>query len=414
VIRREPTRIAMPRFLRCLLPAVLAMALVWAWMALTVRYSYHGNWTGLFCSGDRLPPTPALAHEHILLFPNSVGYDGQAYHYMAHDPFFQKGFAPFLDMPRVRYRRPLLSLLAWTASAGNDARIDASLIGVVIAFCGLGVYWLARVAVLFGFSNWIGLLFLLAPSVLVSIDRILTDGALAAFCVGFFLYWRERNYRALWWICLLAALTRETGAALAGAMALYFVFRAFRTRASNADSDSRLPRTRALGLALLFTLSLLPALGWDWYAASHTAPEHFDWLGPIPFAGFASRLVHPLRYALPPWIERTCIALDYAGLAGILIALWRVMQKVSASLADPPAFVLYLFALLTVFLWSPDAWAEVYAFGRTLAPLLIFVALDGFESPPLRAMTPGLLSVPRIGVQWGSQLLSVARGLTGW
>jgi hypothetical protein len=56
--------------LRALLPAFAAIFLVWTWQALTVRYSYGGNWTGLFCTGAVFPYPPALAKENIYTFPN--------------------------------------------------------------------------------------------------------------------------------------------------------------------------------------------------------------------------------------------------------------------------------------------------------------------------------------------------------
>ncbi len=395
------------------------MGLVWAWMGLTVGYNYSGNWTGLFCSGELLPPPAGLAHENIVLFPNSVGYDGQAYHYLAHDPFFKRGYAASMDMPRVRTRRPLISLLAWAVSFGDDSRIDASLIGVVIAFTGLGVYWLARLALTYGFSSWFGLAFLLTPPVLVSIDRILTDGALAAFCIGFVLYWRERNFPALWVLCVLAALTRETGAALAGAMCFFFILRRFAPTFTTplptelaGDSGSG-QRKDDWKLGVLFAAALLPTMLWAWFCARHTPPDASGWIGPIPFQGLITRLVTPLHYKVPGWIESILITLDYAGLLGIVLALWAIARKAVARIADPPAIALYLYALLAIFLKSYDAWAEVYAFGRTLGPILILLALDGFQRRSIRPAASAGLMLPRIFLQYAPQLLGVARGLAG-
>ncbi|HEV8146815.1 MAG TPA: hypothetical protein VGP79_10555 [Bryobacteraceae bacterium] len=91
----------------------MVAALVLTWQALTVRYSYGGNWSGLFCTGSRMPFPSELAHENIYVFPNSSGYDGQAYHYVAHDPWFQRGLANYIDAPRLRTRRILVPALAW-------------------------------------------------------------------------------------------------------------------------------------------------------------------------------------------------------------------------------------------------------------------------------------------------------------
>src|SRR5438105_15265906 len=84
--------------------ALLAALLAFCWQALTVHYNYGGNWTGLFCTGARfIAPPAALDSEHIYRFRNADGYDGQMYHYMAHDPFLTRGFQSAMDSPRVRY-----------------------------------------------------------------------------------------------------------------------------------------------------------------------------------------------------------------------------------------------------------------------------------------------------------------------
>ncbi len=421
-------------FVRCLLPALVAIGLVSGWLLLTVRYSYQRNWTALFCTGERLPPPAALSHENIAIFRNSSGYDGQAYHYIAHDPFFEKALAKSIDAPRLRYRRALVSLVAWAASFGDDSRIDATLIGVVVAFTGLGVYWLARLALLLGLSPWTGLFFLLAPSVIVSIDRILTDGALAAFCVGFVLYWREKRWIALWIVCALAALTRETGAALAAAVALSLLTSlssrfsvkpapqsgtALDATAINAmensggDAAPSAGGLRPLSLAAVFTLAVLPALGWALFCARHTEPENFDWLGVYPFEGLIWRLITPSTYALGKWIAIAAQVFDFVGAIGIVFALHSIWKKASAQATDPPAIALYLYAVLTIFLRNHDAWGDVYAFGRTLSPMLVLLALDGLSRTPLRASLPALLMLPRIGLQLGRQIINVAQGLAG-
>ena len=87
--------------LRCLALALVCTAGLWVWQALTVRFSYGGNWTALYCTGALFQHAPpALDSENIYLFPNSTGYDGQIYHYMAHDPFFRRGFSSSMNAPR--------------------------------------------------------------------------------------------------------------------------------------------------------------------------------------------------------------------------------------------------------------------------------------------------------------------------
>src|SRR5207249_4030061 len=62
-----------------LLVAALCVLAVFGWQALVVHYDYGGNWTGLYCIGDRFARPPQL-HEPLWLFSSSYGYDGQWYH----------------------------------------------------------------------------------------------------------------------------------------------------------------------------------------------------------------------------------------------------------------------------------------------------------------------------------------------
>src|SRR5579863_5194379 len=79
---------------------LVCAALVFCWQWLTVHSNYQGSWTALFCTGAELHQPPELAGEHIYLFADSQGYDGQMYHFVAHDPFFVRGFDAYLDAPR--------------------------------------------------------------------------------------------------------------------------------------------------------------------------------------------------------------------------------------------------------------------------------------------------------------------------
>jgi hypothetical protein len=386
--------------LRCALPALAAVALVWTWEALTVHYTYGGKWSGLFCIGDH-PRIPApVAAENDYVFRDSWGYDGQFYHLMAHDPWFQRGYAvQYIDAPRLRVRRILISALAWFAAFGRDAWIDRALIGVVLAFIGLGVYWTARLAQFFGRSAWWALGFVLLSPVLTSIDRTLTDATLAALTVGFVYYARRSAWAGLWLVCTLAALTRETGVGLAAAAVLSLAIR------------------RELRLALAFTASLAPALGWYWFCALHTPPfnEPMEY---IPFGGILHRLVVLSEYNGIRWVALTVAVLDHLALVGVLLALWAAWRRMRARDTGLIAMAMYAYVGVAALLPYPGAWTDGYAFGRSLGPLFILAAADVFESrttgDAVRQILPAALEVPRTALQWSMQILAVLRGLTGF
>jgi hypothetical protein len=168
---------------------MVCTALLAGWQGLTVHYHFGGNWTALFYTGQNFKGVPpALQPEGIYVFKDSLGYDGQFYHYLAHDPLLRRNYTTFMDDPRYRSGRILVPGLAFLLAGGRDERIDAAYIAVVWMFVALGAYWLGRLAVLYAYPAWFGPGFALVPAVLVSIDRLTVDVALAACAVGFVLY----------------------------------------------------------------------------------------------------------------------------------------------------------------------------------------------------------------------------------
>jgi hypothetical protein len=383
-----------PSRARCAVFALVCAACLFLWQALTVRYTYAGNWTGLFCTGALYgQPRPPLPSENLYIFPNSAGYDGQSYHYVAHDPFFRRGFARNIDAPRLRYSRILVPGLAWLLAGGNDRAVDAAYMGVVLGFVLLGAYWLGRLGVLLGYRPWVGLAFALVPAVLVSIDRLTVDVALAACCAGFALYTREWSPWKLYAVLAAAALTRETGLLLIVACVIWLLVE------------------RRVREALLFATATLPAACWYVFVNLHTAPAAFQYLTPIPFLGLLGRILQPSAIAASPGILMLAYALDLLALAGVVVALvWALGKGLRRAVGAVP-IAIYLFALLAMVLAPGDAWSDVASFGRTLTPLLLLCALDGL-SERRRWPTFAMLAVdPRIGLLMGGQILNVLRGV---
>jgi hypothetical protein len=379
---------------RCALFALGCALTLFLWQALTVRYTYSGNWTGLFCTGSLYAsPPPALAPEHLYVFPNSVGYDGQAYHYIAHDPFFRRGFASSIDAPRLRYRRILVPGLAFLLAGGNDRLIDAAYIGVVIGFVLLGAYWLGRYAGLLGYGPWLGLSFALVPAVLVSIDRLTVDVALAACCVGFALYVREWRAAKLYAVLLAAGLTRETGLLLIAALVLWLVLKRHHAK------------------ALLFSTAALPAAIWYVFVGLHTTAAPGEYLTPILLSGLLSRALHPAPVAASAAVRVLAHALDLLALSGVAASLLWAFRSVFRRALAPVPIAIYLFALLAIVLAPGDAWSDVDSFGRTLTPLLLLCALDGLAEGARWPALAMLAVDPRIALLMGGQILNVLRGL---
>src|SRR4051812_4304267 len=111
----------------CAAVALLAVLSVFAWTALRVHRRFENNWTGVFYSGKTftLPPELTATTRRA----TAIGYDGQFYRLLAHDPFLTKSYFRYVDSPRLRFRRYLVPLLAWLLVFGQEHLIEYAYIG---------------------------------------------------------------------------------------------------------------------------------------------------------------------------------------------------------------------------------------------------------------------------------------------
>jgi hypothetical protein len=358
---------------------LIAVLLVAAWQWSTVHANYGGNWTALYCTGALLPHPPLVEAEHIYVFPNSTGYDGQLYHYVAHDPLLRHGMQAYVDDARLRYRRILVPLLAYALALGHSKWIDPAYEFVFLLSVALGVYWSCRVA-----KAW-GLLFLLIPAVPIMVDRLVVDGALAALTAGFICY-RDGPRWKLLLILVCAALTRETGFLL---IAAAFLWRP----------------------ALLTAATALPALSWYGYVASQTPHTSyaFSW---IPLSGIAHVLVHPWQYPTGTPFPEVLVAADYLAVAGALLAMGLAFYLVR-TVRDPVTLAAALFAALGLIVQRPDLWENVYDIGRLQSPLLLcLAAIAALERQPW-LLLPLAMILPRLAMQFAPQVLGVIQKAAG-
>ncbi|SPE35086.1 conserved membrane hypothetical protein [Candidatus Sulfopaludibacter sp. SbA6] len=377
-----------------ILVAALSVLAVFTWQALVVHYNYAGNWTGLYCLGDRFPQPPGLT-ERLWLFTNTYGYDGQWYHLIAHDPWQKRGFDRFIDSPRIRYHRILLPGLAHLLAAGQDRYIHAAYLALVLLSIFLGSFWIGRYAGHHGLTPWLGLAFLLVPAVLVTIDRLTVDAVLACLCVGFILFLETDPGWPLYLVLLAAPLARETGFVLvAGYVAALLLERQFRR-------------------AALFSTAALPAAAWFWLVSMRTAPSQLAWIGMWPLAGYAQRILHPYSYPLSPPVAFVTTLLDYAALAGIGLAIVWAVVLARGKKAGAATIPILAFAVVAAFLNLREIWDDAYAFGRVLTPLLLLLALAAVPKRRWTMALPLLLVTPRIALQFAPQALHIVRGMLG-
>jgi hypothetical protein len=206
------------------LVGVLSALLALLWQFVNVHCLWDENRTALFVHGKYFPVPPELARENIHLFDN-WGYDGQFCHCIAHDPLRRSSISRYVDIPNVRYQRILVPGLAYLLVGGQQALIDLAYYVVILLSVFAGSFWLSRYASRHDRHPAWGLTFVLVPSVLVSLERMTGEVALAALTVGFALYATNVPSWKLYLILVGAAFTRESGLMLVAAYCLYCLWR---------------------------------------------------------------------------------------------------------------------------------------------------------------------------------------------
>jgi hypothetical protein len=339
--------------------------LLWLIFLIGVRYSGHAS--GLFYTGRGVALPPEL-NAHTFRVADPVGYDGQYYHMLAHDPWNQRGFVAFMDNPSLRWRRIGVPALAWLLAGGYDAWIDWTYLAVEFGFLLLGAWWAGRYSALL----------LTIPAVLVSLDRMTIDLPLAVLSLGLLRFAESRYVFAI--LCA-APLIRETGILL---VAGWVLWRLLGRRWKDALAGA------ACGI---------PALAWWLWVSAHTPADRTAWLAPWPFSGL---LGYTLSIPAPGQISAAFVT-EMLALCGFWIALalpfWLLAKR-----RGLPELTAAMFLLFFSMFGRQDIWDSAYATGRTLSPLLILLGWIALRDRFWIAAAPVLLILPRIALQYIAEL----------
>lgn len=354
------------------------MAAILIWQQFVIQFRYGGLQNSLFFTGGGLS-VPAPLETGTYRFRNSNGYDGQFYRYVAHDPFFRRGFDRYIDDPRYRYGRILLPLIAWAVSGGQDQWIDMAFQLTVVAFCGLGVYWTCGWLSFSGCPPVWGLgAFLLLPATLASVERLVLDGPLCALFAGQLYHAKLGRWRALYAIAAIAPLIRETGILiLAGILAAAAWERHWRRFA-------------------VFTTAAIPTMAWTLYVAAHTGATGAIHIFTRPVLGLFVRLFTVIHDY--PGLDRSRYifmqTVDFLAMAGYILCLglaakWLWTERTKGQ--HGVNITVALFLLLGLLLGNPGHLLSAYGYGRPLSPLILWVALTALAARKWAALVPPVL-----------------------
>ncbi|MCX6622901.1 MAG: hypothetical protein NTY38_17915, partial [Acidobacteria bacterium] len=338
----------------------------------------------LFHTGDRIPAPAALA-AGTFISTGSAGYDGQFYRYMAHDPFLQKGYAAHIDSPRLRYRRILFPVAAFLLALGRDSWIDTAYIGLVLLSAASGVYWCSRICIRHNLHEACGLLLLLMPGVIASVDRMVADGVLTSLTVGFLLYIATGERWKLYPIAIALPLAKEIGLLFtAGLVGAALLRRQWREAAFSASS--------AIPAALWFLFVQLGVRQPEDLSASLRV-----------WNGIILRLQHPRpdANAVMHALLRAVDSVALAGLAlSILLAVLVIRQEPLREVRITMALFVMLAVLLT--LLSPDP--DPYGYSRPISPLLAYLLIWGLTRRRWLPAIASLMLTPAVAVYPAAEL----------
>jgi len=385
--------------------ALAAVLGVLAWQALTVQANYAGNWTGLFHTGWKTRVPERLA-PGTFRHANSLGYDGQYYRFLAHDPFLRHGTLGCFDAPWERSRRILVPLLAWALAAGQQGAIDGAYMLVILASIFAGTCFLGRILVRQGRHAALGLLFLAVPATIVGVDTMTVDVTLAALTACFVWHWGSGHEPGwgLWLTLAAAGLTRETGLLLAAACIL----------ASLVQRDYR--------KAAFWGTAMLPALGWYGYLhfvipQAGGAPVAIPaWVWPRPRLGIVMRAFDPPRHpTLGAPVERIIRAFDSLSLLAMMAA--AVLGTLRLRMAKPAAIgaALGLEVALLLAITNKVFWSFPSGYCRPFAPLFVLLLAGDAVGRGRRAWVAAILLCALVDVrvlaEMGTQVWGVLRWL---
>jgi hypothetical protein len=373
----------------CLLSALICAFIGFSWQALTVHYNDGGNWTALFLSGSRFPVPPALASESIYVFPDSAGYDGQMYHYVAHDPLLRHDFGKYIDSAQLRYRRILLPALAFLLAGGRQGGIDTAFITCNLLFLFAGAWWLSRYLALEGHHPAWAILLVAAPAAVTSLDRLTVDLSMTALCIGFAYYAKIESRWMIYVMLVLAGLSRETGLVLSIAFCIFLLMR------------------RQLAQAVLYSTAVLPAGLWYLYLHSRTDKILGTWFRP-PLFGMVTWAIHPFHYQYSLAVNALITTLDYLSMAGLFMGCVLALVLWFRNPAGYMEVAAAIWAAMALG-FNESFYQDALGGGRVLCALLIFVALKGNLS--IAWSLPLILVSMRTWLQILSPFLGIVKGV---
>ena len=143
--------------------------------------------------------------------PDSTGLDGQQFYAIARDPFDLDATARYLDRPRYRLQRPLLSWLAWAGhpTGGGTGLIASFFVVGILAVAGLAAA-VGAVSQRLGGPTWIAATVGVFPGVWWSLRVTVADTLAISLALGAIALLLHHRVRGAVGLACAAVLAKET------------------------------------------------------------------------------------------------------------------------------------------------------------------------------------------------------------
>jgi len=297
-----------------------------------------------------------------------VGYDGQFFFYLAHDPLLRDPRPDeFLDRPAYRYARILYPTVVWAVSLGRPDVIPWALLGVNLIAGLVGTALVVGVLNSLGKNRWLALAYAFSPPILIGLITDLAEPlACALIAGGIALHLRSRHGWA-GTILAFATLAREVSLVIPLTFAAHAAFHRAWREALGYLLPSALPV--AWHLLLWARFGVLPSI---------QSPPNFG----APFSGALYRLGTLLHYEPPVFGEPAPSGDAFLEVAGIGLTMALIVVSLLKLLTRRDVFAVQLWVQATLALFTaPLVWLDIHSHGRVLGMLVLFYGLALLAAP---------------------------------
>ncbi len=345
---------------------------IWGFLLVDLaNRNWNGDLRGFPRFDEKRPHTTDLLSRMPL---SPWGHDGQFYAILATDPFLLHEDTPrSIDSPAFRAQRISLSFFAWLSSAGSGGSLAVA-VYVLLSWAGtlLTVALIGRQLLRTGASPlWILAIFF-QIGLVVSTERAMLDSAATALVLSALALWARGSATAATLAATAATFTKETSAAVAGAMAV--------------DAWRRGQRRRAvlivavpLGLFAAWVLHLRAR-----FPRRSATMNNFDW----PFAWMLDKLDHLEELAWSPWLQLTELFGLLSILSSFVFAARLLFRNRRRLLELSPSEMTLIVTCGLASILSIKVYLAVWDFSRVLLllPVLSFTISLSSEDRPLRIL----------------------------